>query len=76
MIEASHLATDITRAEQGKHDILAIAIETAFLSDSVPNKNQALEFILVQHEQLVGNKCNATMLIEKSLTLLIAKKGK
>ena len=32
MIEASHLATDITRAEQGKHDILAIAIERRSLA--------------------------------------------
>ena len=61
---------------QGKHGFLAIAIETAYLSDSVPKKNQALGFILLQHEQLVGNKRNTSMLIEKSLTLLIAKKGK
>jgi hypothetical protein len=67
---------DITGAEQGKHGFIAITTETAYLGDSVPKKNQALGFILVQHEELVGNKSNASMLIEKSLTLLIAKKGK
>jgi len=36
MIEDRHLATDITRTDQGKHVFLTLTVETANFSDSVP----------------------------------------
>jgi hypothetical protein len=48
IIEKCHLATEITRTEQGKHVFLTLTVDTTNFSDSVPKHNQALGLILVQ----------------------------